>query len=44
MKTYTTNFSWLTILPPENPFTEEFRLSVTTNDISLTLLDSCIQV
>jgi len=36
MKTYTTNVSWLTILPPEDLLTGDFRLSVTTNDISLT--------
>ena len=36
MKTYIYFDDWLTILPPQDPYTGNFRLSVTTNDMSLT--------
>jgi hypothetical protein len=35
IKTYSTNYSWLSVLPPADPLTTNFQLRVTTNDYNL---------
>ena len=35
LKTYSTGFSWLTVLAPADPLTQNFQLQVTTNDYTL---------
>ena len=35
IKTYSTGLSWLTVLAPADPLTQNFQLRVTTNDYTL---------
>ena len=35
IKTYSTGLSWLTVLAPADPLTQNFQLRITTNDYTL---------